>query len=82
MKRLTRYVLLPLAIYAFYLAGLGPLYSVEARGWLDFIPERILRLAWLPASPLFSQPPFRRPFSDYLDWWYLDPNAVEPPLDW
>ncbi len=82
VKRFWRHILLLPVLYAGYLAALGPLYSLEARGWLDLIPQGVRQIAWLPAFPVIRQHGVRRAFSAYLDWWYLDPNAVEPPLDW
>lgn len=82
IKRWRRYLVVGVGLYMVYLAALGPLYSLEGRGYLNFVPERVRQIVWLPAFPLIRQTVVRRAFSAYLDWWYLDPNATEPPLDW
>jgi hypothetical protein len=82
MKRFTRRVLLPLGIYGFYLAALGPFSALEGNGSLDAIPPALREACWYPSVPIWMVRGVRRSYANYLDWWYRDPNTPDPPLDW
>jgi hypothetical protein len=49
---------------------------LDGRGFLDFAPEQIRNVLYLPAMPFCFLGP-HNPYDDYLTWWYDDPNEVE-----
>jgi hypothetical protein len=82
MKQIRRYVLLPLAAYACYLAALGPFSALEGNGSLNVIPASLRELCWYPSAPVWTIRSLRHCYADYLDSWYRDPNLADPPHDW
>jgi hypothetical protein len=81
-RRLWRVVLIVLFGYPVYLLSLGPLWALDGRRILDFIPEGIRQTCYLPSYPIWAIPHLRGRYADYLDWWYLDPNAVDRETGW
>ncbi len=69
-------------IYLLYLALLGPFWALSGRGYLDVTPEGVRDAVWWPAMPVYVIPVLRRLHADYIDWWYLEPNAADWPTGW
>ena len=81
-RRLLRAFVAVLCGYPLCLLLLGPYWSLEGRGALDFIPSSIRLCFYLPSAPLWAIPHVRGRFQDYLDWWYLDPNSADRETGW
>lgn len=78
-QRTFRHSMMVVGIYLLYLALLGPFWALSGRGYLDVIPEVIRDAAWWPATPVHMVPGLRHLHADYIDWWYLEPNAADRP---
>jgi hypothetical protein len=75
--RLRRCVVGCLLVYPAWLLLLGPFWAFDGRGALDFIPSSVRRIVYLPAAPFYYVQPLCPVMSDYLNWWYQDPNEAE-----
>ena len=62
------------ASYVLYLLLLGPFWALDGRG---YIPDRVHRVAWAPALVCRDLPVADEILRDYLDWWYVEPQAPE-----
>src|SRR4051794_8273062 len=51
-------------------------------GLFNAVPERVRAICFLPSFPVWLVPHVRGTYADYLDWWYLDPNAADRETGW
>lgn len=72
-KRFLRFIL----SYAFWLLLLGPYWAIEERGILGVVPDRVRRMAYLPAAVFRINRNLYAAYYAYLNWWYEDPNPPE-----
>jgi hypothetical protein len=82
VRRLRRWFRIGAIIYPVYLLLLGPYWTIEGRGSLNFIPNSMRQVVNLPSVPIWLIPHVRGRYADYLDWWYLDPNAADHETGW
>lgn len=78
----SRYMAVASGTYLLYLLILGPFWALSGRGLLDIVPQSIQDACWWPAIPVYTIPGLRHLHADYIDWWYLDPNAADMPTGW
>ncbi len=81
-RRVLRGFVVVLAGYPLYLLLLGPFWALEGRGVFNFIPEPVRRVCYVPSTPIWIIPHLRGRYADYLDWWYLDPEAADRETGW
>jgi len=81
-RRAKRWLFCSVLVYAAYLLLLGPVWAMDGRGRLNFIPEGVRQICYVPAYPICLVPHLRGRYADYLDWWYLDPNAADREMGW
>ena len=81
-RRVVKAFLVVLASYPLYLLLLGPLWDPDGRGVLDFAPEPVRRVCYVPSAPIWMIPHLRGRYADYFDCWYLDPNAADRETGW
>jgi hypothetical protein len=81
-RRAGRLLICSLLAYPVYLLLLGPFWALDGRGALGFVPERIRQVCYTPTYPIWFVPHLRGRYADYLDWWYLDPNAADRETGW
>jgi hypothetical protein len=82
IRRLWRWFLIGAIGYPVYLLLLGPYWAIEGRGNLNFIPNSVRQVFYLPGVPVWMIPHLRGRYADYIDWWYLDPNAADRETGW
>ncbi|MDB6064012.1 MAG: hypothetical protein JWR26_220 [Pedosphaera sp.] len=76
-RRARKWFLVTVLAYPVALILLGPFYALDGRGYLNFVPEGVRNVFYLPALPFYLTMGPRNPYDDYLSWWYEDPNAAE-----
>jgi hypothetical protein len=81
-RGLLRRVAFLAGCYGIYLVLLGPFYACVGDGPLSSMPRSASELIFLPAMPVYSVPLVRSLYDDYLEWWYVDPNAADRPTGW
>ena len=81
-KRLLKGFFIVLLSYPICLLLVGPYWALEGRGALNCIPEGIRSVGYLPMGLVWLIPHARGRYQDYLDWWYLDPNAADRETGW
>jgi hypothetical protein len=81
-RRAQRWFVFSALVYPAYLLLLGPIWAMDGRGYLDFIPERARQICYAPTYPIWFVPHLRGRYSDYMDWWYLDPNGADRETGW
>jgi hypothetical protein len=81
-RRLLKGFVVGLLGYPLYLLLLGPFWGLDGRGVLDFFPVGIRDVCYMPCGPIWMIPHLRGRYADYLDWWYLDPNAADRETGW
>ena len=81
-QRTMRYLMVVAGVYLLYLVMLGPFWALDGRGHLDVVPIVFRNAIWWPAMPVYAVPGLRHVHADYIDWWYLDPNAADRPTGW
>ena len=81
-RRARRWLLFSVLVYPTYLLLLGPIWAVDGRGYLGFIPEHVREVCYMPVRPIMAVPHLRGRYADYLDWWYLDPNGADRETGW
>jgi hypothetical protein len=81
-RRARRWLVFALLIYPVYLLLLGPFWALDGRGVLSFVPERVRLVCYAPTWPIWFVPHLRGRYADYMDWWYLDPNAADRETGW
>lgn len=75
--RLRRWLLASLLVYPVWLLLLGPIWALDGRGVINFVPWSTRRIVYLPAVPIFHSPSLSPLYERYIDWWYEDPDAPE-----
>jgi hypothetical protein len=75
--RLRKWFIRMVLSYPLYLLLLGPLYALDGRGFLGFLPESWRTASFLPVAPVTLALGPRSFYFRYLDWWYEDTNASE-----
>jgi len=81
-RRMRRWLVFLVLVYPVYLLLIGPFWALDGRGCLEFIPDRVRRIFYAPAYPVAFVPHLRGRYADYMDWWYLDPNAADRETGW
>jgi hypothetical protein len=81
-RRARRWLVFAVFAYPGYLLLLGPIWAVDGRGYLDFIPEGARKVCYTPAGLVIAVPHLRGRYADYMDWCYLDPNAADRETGW
>ena len=81
-RRVQRWLIFTVVGYLLYVLLLGPLGALGERSALDFVPESVGRVIFLPAVPITLVPGIATLYRDYLDWWYHDPNDPYSSPDW
>jgi hypothetical protein len=75
--RQARGAVLVILAYPVWLLLLGPLWALDGRGFIDFIPSRLRGMVYLSAYPVFRSHSLSGLYEAYMNWWYDDPNAAE-----
>jgi hypothetical protein len=81
-RRLWKGFLILAIGYPVYLILLGSLYSLNGHGVFNFLPQPMREAFMLPAAPVYVVPGLRSSYDDYLNWWYVDPNAADRETGW
>jgi hypothetical protein len=81
-RRVKRWLAFLILVYPAYLLSLGPFWALDGRGCLEFIPDGVHRICYAPVYPICLIPHVRGRYADYMDWWYLDPNAADRETGW
>ena len=81
-RRVRRWLVVVLLAYPAYLLLVGPFWALDGRGHLDFIREPVRQVCYAPTCPIWLVPHLRGRYADYIDWWYLDPNAADRETGW
>jgi hypothetical protein len=75
--RLRRWLIGSLLVYPIWLILLGPVWGLDGRGALGFVPSRVRWIVYSPAAPIFRSRWISPLYESYVNWWYEDPNASE-----
>ena len=82
-RKLLKAFLILLFGYPIYLLLIGgPVWALEGRGILNFVPEPVRKVCYIPTAPICLIPHLRGRYADYMDWWYLDPDAGDRETGW
>lgn len=76
-RKCTKRIARGICMYGLYLLLLGPYWSMDGRGFLDFIPSAVREVAFIPALIPFHGNILGSFYGVYLDLWYQDPNSPE-----